>query len=142
MTATFPKTDGDTLNADDINALPPIGSVMAWLKSLTGCPALSENWVECNGQVLSDAESPFDGMTIPDLNANGGGSKRFLRGSTSSGTTGGSVTPSGTTGGPSGTVLCGSTLAPSAASDGHTHTVSITDGQPPYYEVVWIIKIK
>ena len=60
---------------------PPIGTIMAWHKDLTGTPSLPLEWVECNGQVLSDPNSPYDGETIPDLN----GGARFLRGAATSG---------------------------------------------------------
>lgn len=59
----------------------PIGSIVAWHKDLFGTSALPDGWVECNGQTLSDPDSPFVGQTIPDLNGEG----RFLRGGTSSG---------------------------------------------------------
>ena len=67
----------------------PIGGVVAWLKSFTGTPSLPGNFVECNGQVLSDAQSVYHGKTIPNLNGYITGNKRFLRGSTTSGTVGG-----------------------------------------------------
>jgi len=60
----------------------PIGSIIAWHKSFTNTPSLPDGWVECNGQVLSDADSVYNGQTIPDLNGDG----RFLRGSSTSGT--------------------------------------------------------
>jgi hypothetical protein len=60
----------------------PIGSILAWHKSFPGTPALPANFVECNGQVLNDIGSVYNGQTIPDLN--GGG--RFLRGASTSGT--------------------------------------------------------
>src|SRR5689334_9060120 len=63
----------------------PIGGITAWCKNLPGVPALAANFVECNGQVLSDVESPLDGQTIPDLNTFG----RFLYGNLNSGNTGG-----------------------------------------------------
>ncbi|MFA5084071.1 MAG: hypothetical protein WC475_01635 [Candidatus Paceibacterota bacterium] len=66
----------------------PIGTIQAWMKSLAGTPALPDCWVECNGQVLADAQSVYNGATIPDLNGN----NNFLRGNGSSGTTGGSAT--------------------------------------------------
>jgi hypothetical protein len=134
MTVTFPKTNGSVLFAEEINCLPPIGSVTGWLKSLTGCPTLPSNWVECNGQTLSDADSPFNGQVIPNLNADGGGTKRFLRGSTTSGTTGGSETHTHTlhTGG---TCISG---AGSAVPDYAESTSTL----PSYYEVVWVMKIK
>lgn len=50
-------------------------------------PYLPDGWVECNGQVLSDSDSPYNGETIPDLN----GENRFLMGSSTSGTTGGTT---------------------------------------------------
>ncbi|MCR9143879.1 MAG: DUF2341 domain-containing protein [bacterium] len=46
----------------------PVGTIIAWHKSLTGTPALPDGWVECNGQVLNDPLSPYNGDTIPDLN--------------------------------------------------------------------------
>jgi len=61
----------------------PIGSIHAWHKNLAGVPPLTSEWVECNGQTLSDAGSPLNGQIIPDLN----GQAKFLRGSSSSGTT-------------------------------------------------------
>ncbi len=60
----------------------PIGSIIAWHKSLSGTPALPSGWAECNGQTLSDAGSPYNGQVIPDLN----GGARFLRGAAASGT--------------------------------------------------------
>jgi len=60
----------------------PVGSIIAWHKSFTNTPALPDGWVECNGQVLSDADSVYNGQTIPNLNGDG----RFLRGSSTSGT--------------------------------------------------------
>lgn len=80
---------------EDTTMSQPIGSIAAWHKSLTGCPALPGDWVECNGQTLSDSDSPFDGQTIPNLNGDATGAnspglarkeKMFLRGDTSSGT--------------------------------------------------------
>lgn len=104
----WPKDDlvNNILYASEINSTPPIGTILAWLKSFTGTPTLPTNWVECNGQTLSDTDSPFDGETIPDLN----GSNNFLRGNSSSGGTG--------------------TLAATGSAD------------IPYYNVVWIMKIK
>jgi hypothetical protein len=66
--------------------LVPIGAVIPWFKDTPGVPALPSNFVECNGQVLSDAESPLDGQLMPDINT---GAQRFVRGGASSGVTGG-----------------------------------------------------
>jgi hypothetical protein len=60
----------------------PIGSIVAWNKGMPGTPALSDGWVECNGQVLADAESPYNGQTIPNLN----GTNKVLKGDSASGT--------------------------------------------------------
>lgn len=54
----------------------PIGAIMAWAKSISGIPALPDGWVECNGQALTDADSPLNGQTVPNLN----GENRFLYG--------------------------------------------------------------
>lgn len=118
----------------------PLGTVTAYLKSLTGTPSLPIGWVECNGQTLSDSASPFNGQTIPDLNGSSA-TRRFLRGNSTSGGTGGITS--------------------------HTHTITwsrdnedYADGTgpvgyvvqkrvtgsasqiPTYYEVVWVMKIK
>jgi hypothetical protein len=66
--------------------LVPIGAVLPWFKDTPGVPALPSNFVECNGQVLADAESPLDGQTMPDANT---GAARFIRGGLTSGVTGG-----------------------------------------------------
>lgn len=61
-----------------------VGTVKAWHKSLTGTPqTLPWGWVECNGQTISDAESPLNGQVVPNINGDG----RFLRGSNVSGNT-------------------------------------------------------
>ena len=59
----------------------PIGSIQAWHKSMPATPFLPWGWVECNGQLVADPESPYNGTNAPDLNA----SERFLRGNAVSG---------------------------------------------------------
>lgn len=78
----FLKADGtwETPSSEGFGIVP-IGSIQAWHKDLSGV-SLPDGWVECNGQLLSDPESPLNGETIPDLN----GESRFLRGSSTSGT--------------------------------------------------------
>jgi len=112
----------------------PIGGVVAWVKSFPNTPPLPSSFVECNGQTLSDSNSPYNGRTIPDLNGSSG-TERFLRGQTTSGGTGG--------------------------SESHTHSISFggypdmgtggsradsptgaTSTLPSYYEVVWIMRVK
>jgi len=90
--ATHSATADTALNAGALDGRPfnqlgfaPIGAIIAWVKDIPGVPGLPENFAECNGQVLNDPESPLDGQTIPDLN----GENRFLRGNATSGGTGG-----------------------------------------------------
>lgn len=104
-------------------------------------PELPDNWVECNGQTLSgvyaDADSPYNGGTIPDLNV----TQRFVRGSIDSGTTGGADTVShthslATTNEDSGTG--GNTQVETDV----TGDASDTENKPAFYEAVWIMRIK
>jgi hypothetical protein len=123
----------------------PIGSVIALLKTLTGTPSIPANWVECNGQTISDASSVYDGVVIPNLN----GGNRFLRGSSTSGTTGGSETHThslprdgwgnGAGGGAIGRI-CTDASGYGGAANNNTSGAAST--LPSYYEVVWIIRIK
>ncbi len=77
-----PQTALDVNGAISGFGIVPIGSIIAWHKSLFASPILPEGWLECNGSVINDIASPFNGMTIPNLNNEG----RFLRGSNNSGT--------------------------------------------------------
>lgn len=70
----------------------PVGCVGAFLKTFTNTPTLPDGYVECNGQILSDSQSVYDGVEIPNLNGNSGGTQRFIRCSTVSGGTGGNET--------------------------------------------------
>lgn len=118
------------------NIFTPIGSLIAWAKNLTGVPALPANYAECNGQTLSDPESPLNGQVIPNLNGVSGQTKRYLRGSTSSGATGGfsSLSNSSFSTGPAG----GFWYNPGGTYSG----VPTGDTLSPYYEVVWIMRVK
>ena len=131
--------------------LVPVGGIIAWVKSLTGVPALGQGWHECDGSVLSDVESPLNGQTLPNLN--GSGTYRMLRGADTSGGTGGADTHTlATTEIPSHTHsdYSGGTLALSAGAEvgGSAGTTGATGGGgahnnlPAWYGVVWIIRIK
>jgi len=153
----------DTLQS----VLMPIGAIVSWLKSYASTPAtLPTGWVECDGAVLSDADSVYDGQTLPDLN----GDNRFLRGNSTSGGTGGSSSASHTHDTAWGffdtTEFFISTLAKfkatattstsyewtSPALDVHTSgpgegqlmktDTTAINTEPPYYNVVWIMRIK
>jgi len=110
----------------------PIGSVVAWLKSLPGTPALPEGWVECNGQVLEMPDSPYNGQTIPNLNGANDAPQRFLRGSLETGAEGGSETHDH---GPTLVQRTGDRRVNVSARRPVKHL-------PPYYEVTWIMRVK
>lgn len=122
-------TDGagqvDWADAQSGVGVVPVGAIVAWVKSFPNTPALPDGFAECNGQTVGDPSSPYNGQSLPELN----GSHRFLRGSPVTGNTGGVET--------------------------HTHpTTAVTPGGvaqvysgpathlPPYFEVVWIMRIK
>ena len=117
-------------------------------------PFLPAGWAECNGQNVSDANSPYNGQPTPDLNGFTG-VQRFLRGGGSSdgttliksGVTGGADdhthTGSGTTSSQGG-LIAGS--LDNSRTSAHSHTFSFTsagasNGLPSYYEIVYIIKV-
>jgi len=111
----------------------PIGGIIAWCKSFSGVPSLETQelqtlFVECDGSVLDDPDSPLDGQTIPDLN---GANNRFLRGDSTSGGTGGNIvaTANGNTG-------YESTHTHGVGAHNHTGSVSGTTGTDSDYEGV------
>jgi len=113
-----------------------IGTIKFYDKSATGLPVqnITAFWVECNGQALSDAESPRNGQTMPDMNI----TQRIARGAATSGGTGGadSHTHSFTTTDTSDPA--GSTYSFNSANN----TTAAASTLPAYYEAVWITKIK
>ena len=158
------QTGTDTVRAvvpDTLQSvLPPIGSVMAWLKSYTSTPqTLPTGWVEADGSTLSDADSVYDGQVLPDLRDG-----KFLRGNTTSGGTGGESTHVLTGGelathnhdaGPitrfvinassvlATTSLGGTTVyTATQASTASTGDSDAHENKPPYYDMVWIMRIK
>ena len=143
----YANDQNDTFNETIQNSpyYAPVGSVMAWLKNYTNTPTLPIGWVECNGQTLSDVDSVYNGQVIPNLN----GDNRFLRGNSTSGTTGGATTHTHTvtTGAASSTLnyaVSGSGLIISPSS--HTHSGTTANNnvstEPPYMNVVWIMRVK
>jgi len=123
----------------DGDFLCPIGAILAWAKSLTGCPALPDGWVECNGQTLSDASSVFDGQVIPNLN----GENRFIRGNSTSGDTGGAETHSHQTGGNRAQVNSLATTGGFQNDTGnYTKGMVSTNHLPPYMNVVFIMRVR
>jgi|SRR5882724_1112490 len=119
-----------------------IGGVFAWMKDLPGVPALGAQFVECNGQSLSDAGSPLNGQTIPDLNT----AQRFLRGAAASGATGGADTHdhTGNTSTPADLLQAAYNPDLTLATGSHTHpfTTDASSSLPSFYEVVWVMRVK
>jgi len=69
----------------------PIGGIIFFHISLSGVPALPANFAGCNGQVLSDASSPLNGRTMPNLN----NTEVYVRGGLTSGNTSNTVLRTG-----------------------------------------------
>lgn len=136
---TTTLTDGDAASAPEMNdtlviGCPPIGSVLGYHPTLSGVPSLpgQGGWVECNGQTLSDSESPLDGEVIPDLNGTTDADSRFLRGTSSAtGSTGGSISHSHT-------VTGAGQITPAPSESG----TSVENHIPPFFEIRWIMRVK
>ena len=146
-------TSGTPITASDFdgsiqNTVAPIGSIAAFLASFTGAPSIPSGWVACNGQTLSDADSPLNGQVIPNLNNSGGSAANlYLRGATSSGATGGSTTNSHSSTVNTSTFHTGSNSDTAAQCSGdHYHVISYTtdtvNSEPPFYGVVFIMRTK
>jgi len=144
--------NGVTPTPDTLTHITPIGSVVSWLKNYTNTPSLPDGWVECDGSTLSDSDSVYNGQVIPDLN----GDERFLKGSSTSGTEGGTTnhrhqwhesaagvgwdthSVDGQTWNSAGNLV---SEADRHNTDFYTNTAS-SDPRPPFYSVVWIMRVK
>lgn len=130
----------------------PIGTITAWHPNLAGVPKLSSLWARCDFGTISDPGSPLNGSSKPDLNNSlGVNKKRFLLGSTTSGATYDLDTHNHTfsaTSGEASNLPIGITSGADyfLPDEHHTHDVAGTTSTeahyPPYFEVVWIIRIK
>ena len=104
-------------------------------------PKLADGWVECDGSAISDADSPYNGVNSPDMNGVTNATKKFLRGTISSGAVGTSFEHTHEQDASSPQKFSVDAGGPySVAQEGYnlpqaTHI-------PAYYEVVWIIRIK
>jgi hypothetical protein len=118
----------------------PIGCVVFVAGSITGCPAVAANFQLCNGAAISNARSLMNGQNTPNIT----GSNRFIRGNTTSGTTGGAATAAHTH------TVAGSakgndnndptTIYPLSSSSIDTGSTSV-DTVPPYLDLIPYIRI-
>jgi hypothetical protein len=103
-------------------------------------PLLPDGWLECDGSTISDADSPLDGVAVPNLNGTTDASKAFIRG-VDANTTDNSVSDA-THIHSSNNTISASGSGGSSAWDGGQPTTTATRAVPPYAEMVWIIRIK
>lgn len=122
----------------------PIGGIIAWVKSFGNTPqVLPYGWAICNGSTLSDSQSIFNGLALPNL------TEKFLRGNSTSGGTGGADSHSHTI---TTAIVYGTTTVDTnldnatntVANDSHSHdgSTDTVNNMPSYYEVVYIIRTK
>lgn len=134
----------------------PVGGIVAWAKSLAGCPDLPVNWELCDGHTCVNATSPFYGVVIPNLNGASAQPQRFLRGAAASGATGGEDSHSlsiaelaahthglvykacnpGT-----GSTNVVETPSGSAAATGSAGSGTAHENRPCFYEVVFVMRV-
>lgn len=163
LSASYAISSSVALTASFVPSVVPIGGIISYLKSFTNTPTLSTAFVECNGQTINDSGSIYNGQATPNLNGSGSLTKRFLRGSITSGTTGGLetgstfnavVTSSYTMhtlafcsgiffypGDPGTQAAVGLLEWPTGGDVDGKVTVSVPT-VPPYYEVVYVLRIK
>jgi hypothetical protein len=123
--------NGLVADADHVKSVvPPIGTILAWHKTFANTPSLPDGWVECNGQALNDADSPYNGQNIPDIN----GQNNFLRGNSTSG----DADDGGTAAHSHNIVATGGT----GDNVGSDLTTDSQNNEPPYMNVVWIMRVK
>jgi len=115
------KTNGVTVQST-LGAFPA-GTIIPWMKSLSGTPSIPAGWVECDGT-----------SSTPDLQGTSDTDKRFLRGTNgSTGGTGGTATHTHS-------IYRSGTQEDDDVDAGREVSVSTESHIPPSYEVVFIIK--
>jgi hypothetical protein len=62
------QTSLEDLQAAIVTTLSPIGEIKQYDKSFPNTPTISTNWVECDGALISDSDSPYDGYRARNLN--------------------------------------------------------------------------
>ena len=134
----------------------PVGSIVAFAKSLAGCPTLPDNFEECDGHTCVNVLSPFNGVVIPNLNGASAAAQRFLRGAAASGGVGGADSVAltipelaahthalkyrtGLT--VAGTFHLVDQGATNAEVTGSTGSGTAHENRPAFYEVVWVMRV-
>lgn len=128
----------------------PIGGVISWYKAQAGVGSLlPDGYVECNGQVLSDPQSPMTGQTIPDLNGSISAQPNFTRhGTSASNARQGNL--DGATSVPATTVTSSTSQAALASGTNFLTSVSISASGaalqsailPSYFTLVAVMRVR
>lgn len=120
-----------------MNGEIPVGGIISWAKSVAGVPqTLPYGWALADGSTLSDAQSIFNGLALPNL------TDKFLRGSSTSGGTGGTETHSHSVNLNDATTAVGLGAADTSVVPLGTYNTAASSSLPSYYQVVFIIRIK
>lgn len=107
--------------------------------------SIPTGWAPCDGTAAVTRSTSIGGtttFTVPDMNA----TNRFARGNTAPGGTGGAASydpPSTASGAPSATTTVQSGAGATVPTSTHTHNTDLASFSllPPYYDVVWAIRI-
>lgn len=120
----------------------PVGGFLHYNPNISGTPALNQDFVQCNGQTITDTQSPLFGQSVPNLNGNG----QFLRAGATGGATGGAVTSSISASINFSSTSISYTTGASTAQFVTSGSLSIGGNPfsiiPPYYTGVAIMRIK
>jgi hypothetical protein len=128
------KVDNKTISINENGEIEavldmPVGSIIAWASHIHA--TLPENWVLCDGSVISDERSLINGVTTPNLN----GDHRFLRGASSSGGTGGSEEHNHT-------IASQDNIEDTGSGEYVRKSYTSTENHlPPYYNIIWIMRV-
>ena len=95
---------------------------------------LPDGWLSCDGSVISDADSPMDGETLPALNGTTDADSLFLRGNSTSGGTGGNTSHAH--------AISSLEYADNNNNVNERSYPGSASNIPSYYEIQWIMRVK
>ena len=137
--------NADTANVDTFNGAT--GKAYA----IYATPELPDNWLECNGQVISDVASPINGMTLPSLHTavedvNGYFLRGVIEGAATGTTEGSQVLSHDHDIRVANSAASGDTVVRGSADD-HLSTTAIntfggSESRPVAFAIIWIMRIK